>query len=994
MKQFLICLLLLLPFQLFSQGRIVVYGPDFGLPTHIVRDIIQDDFGWIWVATDLGIFRFDGYKFQALSAIFPDAKEWESHPVLQLKKSVDQTLWAVTEFGGIAQFSVEKSSWKIFTPQNKLLPIDHVRSLTISPTHEIYISTWGKGIWKLIDGKFSQTPHTENMTDGFIKELIFHEQGQEIILTRNQVYVKSKNEWKSNDGLKILKDPNSTIELAYMKNYWWLSTREGLFATPDLTQPFKKLKVIDQNKKEVTGLITVLLEDNQTTINIGFLDKGLWEVTDFNFLQQQVIISQTPELTDLSISSLLQNDPNLLWIGTRNKGLIKVVKKENPFAWVPVNLEKLNITSICVIGDDNYLVVLDKKEVFYFQSGKLAKIDIPKNHTIHRIKIVDQYFMIFTTTGLLIGQKIGDTFSVKELNVPGLIRHSFLDGIMTTDGWLWLSTGQSLVAFNNERQLVAEYFYTPGNQISISKNDVAQLLQTQDGRLWISFNSGGCNLISVNYVTSTGIPTIQAVEDFSSTEVSEINKLQIQTWLEDSRGDIWIGTLKGVYKYHSMFQQFEFMTKNENSKVSTITSITEDHFQNLWATTTSGLLHISKRLNSGQPYNYNHFEKSDGLPIDEFIEQSISTTITGKIITGGKKGFLIFSPKEIVYDESNYPIRFTEYLQFNSSVPIRYNDKQLPIVSVKYQTNVLTFFVAALDFQNTNKLEYAFQLEGFNQEKIFTGPLNYITFTNLDPGNYTLKVHATNHHGIWMTNPLSLPIEIIPPIYMTWWFRLLIMISFVAIILIYYRIRLQRLIEMERLRIKIASDLHDDVGATLTKVSMHADLLRHEVDEKEREQQLLKIAEQSRSVVRTMSDIVWSIDARNDTLGNLIDRVQVLGESLLQPLNIEFHFEKKGINSELELNAMIRQNIYLIIKETMNNSVKYAFPSLIKLQLHQDKRRLSVFISDNGKGFDIEQVRKGHGLKNMKLRAQQIHSELKLQSDESGTRIIFEVTLK
>ncbi|HRG07836.1 MAG TPA: triple tyrosine motif-containing protein, partial [Cyclobacteriaceae bacterium] len=213
------------------------------------------------------------------------------------------------------------------------------------------------------------------------------------------------------------------------------------------------------------------------------------------------------------------------------------------------------------------------------------------------------------------------------------------------------------------------------------------------------------------------------------------------------------------------------------------------------------------------------------------------------------------------------------------------------------------------------KIQYAYRLSGFDKDWVYVGNRTFASYTNLDPGHYTFEVKSTNPDGYWSKNSSSLSIIIQPPYWRTWWFISLALLLVCCLLYAVHRYRLAQSLKLERLRTKIASDLHDEVGSSLTKISIYSELAQTELTEKEKANYLNSIGGLSREVVNTMSDIVWSIDNNNDSLHELINRMKDFATEVLHARNIDFEFTLHKAESNKVLDPVLRQNIYLIFKE-------------------------------------------------------------------------------
>jgi signal transduction histidine kinase len=281
-------------------------------------------------------------------------------------------------------------------------------------------------------------------------------------------------------------------------------------------------------------------------------------------------------------------------------------------------------------------------------------------------------------------------------------------------------------------------------------------------------------------------------------------------------------------------------------------------------------------------------------------------------------------------------------------------------------------------------------MEGFDNDWIYAGKRRYVSYTNLDPGYYTFFVKGTNSDGVWVKNPQAIEIYISPPFWQTLWFRVLAILIIGIIIYVVFKYRITKLLEIERLRVRIASDLHDDIGSALTRISVHSEIIQNSENKKTVNSSSKKIGTMSREIITTMGDIVWSIDARNDLTKNLIDRMRDFSTGLLVEKDIQLKFSHRGLELDRKLPIHIRQNLFLIFKEAINNIYKHSNASKVTVDLTNTKIKFSMKICDNGKGYNPGLIKKGNGLKNMNLRAVRIGAQIEM-STTNGVAIILKM---
>jgi signal transduction histidine kinase len=222
---------------------------------------------------------------------------------------------------------------------------------------------------------------------------------------------------------------------------------------------------------------------------------------------------------------------------------------------------------------------------------------------------------------------------------------------------------------------------------------------------------------------------------------------------------------------------------------------------------------------------------------------------------------------------------------------------------------------------------------------------------------------------------------VLAPVWMRWWFIALVILALAGIIyFIYNFLRVRKMVDIERMRVRIASDLHDDVGASLTEIALQSDFLQTTGLDGELKETLQQMGEQSRKIVSTLDDIVWSIDARNDTLGDLTDRMQDYATNVLSSRDVVYDFE--GLDMDEKLSVPVKENLYLIFKEAVNNVAKHSGADRVDIRLNAENGSFRLMVKDNGEG--VANPRKsGQGIHNMKMRAQRIDADI-LFSNKDG----------
>jgi signal transduction histidine kinase len=299
----------------------------------------------------------------------------------------------------------------------------------------------------------------------------------------------------------------------------------------------------------------------------------------------------------------------------------------------------------------------------------------------------------------------------------------------------------------------------------------------------------------------------------------------------------------------------------------------------------------------------------------------------------------------------------------------------------------------SLNFTLGENIRYQFKLEGADSVWSKPSTQRTVNYPNIAPGKYRFLVRAVNPDGLVSASPAFVPFTIMQPIWRRWWFLTLAVLLLGAAISGFYRYRFTKLLEIERTRTRIATDLHDDIGASLSRIAMLSEVVKRENGEANQasEKRLTQIADDARGLVDSMSDIVWSIDPRSDTLSSVISRVRSFGADTLGERGVKWSMETETELDEIYLSSEQRRGLYLIFKEAVINIARHANCRSASLKIGLNSKSLIAEILDDGRGLPQDangNSRGGRGLANMKKRAVELGGELGISSSSEGTRIL------
>lgn len=523
-------------------------------------------------------------------------------------------------------------------------------------------------------------------------------------------------------------------------------------------------------------------------------------------------------------------------------------------------------------------------------------------------------------------------------------------------GLMWLTTINGLYSFNETTKAWKHWKNIPGNNNSLSSDKLLSICPdpaSPQKYLWIGTEGAGFNRFEI----STG------------------------TWLR--------------------FDEKDGLPNN------VAYCILSDSLNNLWISTNKGL----SCFNPAQK-TFRNFTDDDGLPGNEFNRNTCRRLQNGELMFGGVDGFVIFNPKEVLQKQPAAPLVFTGITVLNK--PINWktdssNNLQAPVGYAKTLTlqpgqNIFSISFATLEFRNNEKKMYRYKLDGFDNDWTSPNSKNEVTYTNLSPGTYTFMVMGANTDGVWNEKPIGMKIIVLPFWYQTWWFKILMLLLFVAGLYAFYRYRVQQALKLEKLRNRIARDLHDEIGSTLSSVSIYAESAKKVTAGNQKAEGILsKINAGTSEMMEAMSDIVWAVNTGSDHFDGLANRMRSFSVQVTETKNIDLHFTDNKEIPDIALDMEQRKNIYLICKEAISNAVKYSNCNLLEVLISKEQHRLHIHIRDNGRGFALnnpattisEHSFGGNGIKNMKSRASEINSIFELVTQPGkGTSIKLIVPLK
>ncbi|MDQ6787423.1 MAG: histidine kinase [Acidobacteriota bacterium] len=499
-------------------------------------------------------------------------------------------------------------------------------------------------------------------------------------------------------------------------------------------------------------------------------------------------------------------------------------------------------------------------------------------------------------------------------------------------GNLWIGTGSD----TNDTALIrwrdGQFKIFTRTENELLAGWIRDLFVDDKGRLWIADTATGA--LRLDDVNADRL-------DFKRyTPAEGLSSIGILCITEDQFGRIYIGTGRGLDRLNPETGQVENFTTADGLPNSSVYIAYRDRKNNLWFATNNGLARF--------------------VPESERQRKPPNVLITGLRVNGESQNVSVLG------------------------------ENVIPALALDSDQRQVTVDFLGLGASLGEKLKYEYRFDESNWTPTAERTVN---FANLATGEYRFEVRAQTADRLY-SQPALVSFRIAAPLWQRWWFVALILLLIVSAIYLFYKNRLARLLEMERMRTRIATDLHDDIGANLTRISLLSEVAKQNA-ENGNGNLLTSIADIARESVASMNDIVWAISPEHDSLLDLTRRMRQHAEEIFALRDIDLDFRAPASDDGLRLSVGVRRDVLLIFKEAVNNAARHSNCTKVEIDFYVEHSVLNLKIADNGKGFDSETLESdGHGLRSMTRRGDALGGKLKIDSLEGrGTTVKFELSL-
>jgi signal transduction histidine kinase/ligand-binding sensor domain-containing protein len=964
-----------------------------GLPQNKVTAVVQSRDGYLWVGTYSGLARFDGVRFTVFDE--NNTPALRSSRVTSLFEAADGVLWIGDESGHVTQY--QNGSFKAveFHPAWSGGKIYDIAS---DGAGDVWVLNEAGQLARVSDGRVL------NPEAGTVAKLVD--------MTRSA----GGRIWVAREGRVSVLEPDRVRPLSFEEaangTYPYVqgigaSRDNGLWVASDgHIRKWKNDKWVEDLGDAPWGGIPVtrLVETRNGVLAAGTAESGLYLVFPGQN-EKPLHLDHASGFPSDWIISLCEDREGNLWVGTGGGGLVIVRPSNVETVSPPDQWQGRAVLSVCPGQDGALWVGTEGAGLYRLQNEVWTNFGsaegIRNSYVWSLAEDPEGRLWAGTWGGGLFMQK-GDRFEyapgMNDINMP-------MPALLTArEGGLWIGTAVGLLRYQAGQQ--TWFKESKGEAL----RDVRSIAEDKQGVVWFGMAGDGLACLKDGRVwrfrTGDGLSS-----DF------------IECLHFDQAGGLWVGTFGGGL-VRVKAGRFAVINRKQGLPNSVIGDIEEDGQGHFWMSSHNGIIRVSEaelnRCADGKT-NEVHCQTygiNDGMPTiecSEGLQPAGCKTADGRLWFPTSKGLVAVNPLAVETNSLPPPVQI-EAMRVDDQPVARGTDGQ--VIEVPPGRHRFEFQYTGLSFVDPEKVQFRCRLHGFETDWVDAGTERTVNYNYIPPGRYAFQVIACNNDGVWNETGASIAFSVLPYFWQTLWFRILAWVLIVAASsgLVFFetrrrmrqkveRLEWQRAVEHERAR--IAHDIHDDLGAHLTRISMLSESARAELENPERATAgLNQIYDTARDLTRAMDEIVWAVNPRYDTLEGLAGYLEKFAQDLLAAANVRCRLDMPIEFPGWRLTADVRHNLFLAFKEALHNVVKHSAASETYVRLTAGATSFELVVEDNGRGFapgakaetdsdDSGRLMSGNGLENMARRLAEIHGRCDIRSAPGqGTKVIFTVPVK
>ena len=969
-----------------------IWPVEAGWQPNTVTVVIQSSAGYIWLGTYNGLVRFDGVRPTVFNS--GNTPGLKNSRITSLYEDAEHAIWVGHEtgeltryFGGEFQPITMAANW----------PGGAIEAINKDENQDLWLLNDRGILFRLRDGRVVECPGGGSasrkvlLTRGSSGQLWMAANGQAATLERGRTVPFRFDQTNDADFCQAVL-PSRSGGLWAVINGSLRKFQEGRWET-------------DLGEFPGAQSITALLETRSDVLIAGTLNQGLYVIAPGMTPQH---FTRTNGLSHDWVRSLWEDHEGNIWIGT-GAGLDTLRARRLRMLNAPDGWQGRAVLSVAARPDGSAWIGTEGAGLYRHVAGEWARFD--DSHGLQNLFIWSvlatrrgELFVGSWGGGLLVQN--GDRFeSRSELSQLPSAVVALYEGsgeelwIGTTSGLYCYKQGQITLSLGKEK---------------LALPDVRAITESSDGSIWFGMVGGG-----LGQLKNGQIKQFRKKDGMSSDFV--------QCLYADADGTLWAGTSdNGLIRLRD--GKFASIRVEHGLPSPIISHLVDDGAGNLWMGSHGGILRASKadlnRCADGTVDSIHclRYGKAEGLPSESCsggFQPGACRTADGLIWFPTMKGLAMIDPHQVTTNRFAPPVVIEELVVDARTIELPDARPQAAgrESSLKISPGKQRFEIryTGLSFVSPERVRFRYKLEGLEQEWVEAGTRREAEYSYLPPGTYHFRVMACNNDDLWNETGATLGFTVMPWFWQTWWFRMGAGLSGAAmvagVVILVTRRRVQARLEqldrqraVERERARIARDIHDDLGASLTRITMLSQSVRSELDSQQAATDIDEIYGTARELTRAMDEIVWAVNPKHDSVDSLVTYLGRFAQNFLSSAGIRCRIDVPLHLPPWPLTAEIRHNVFLAFKEALHNIVKHAKASEARISMQVLPSGFVLLIADNGCGFDSNRLSQplsetridtGNGLINMRKRLEEIGGRCDWETTPGeGTRVRLAVTVK
>ena len=945
-------------------------GVNEGLSQGSVRDILEDKQGFLWFATADGLNRYDGYDFHTYNHHGEDSTSISNGDVLKIFKDAHNDLWLTTQTS-LCKYKSYLDKFQSVSTKSKLtlFPLfenDKQQLFSINKQGNIFVYDIG------LNTEIAQYPLPTLLNEADNKSFFMAKDDYILFFTQGNLFIFSCTEKKWSDNVTPIKIDVPTAGI-FLKNEFWIGSEKG-----ELYHFNAEFELLDKQNIDNSPISSISSFGNADLI-LGTTN-GMFYYSPFSKIKNtyHYDVNKNTSLSSNNIQSFRYDNSGNLWVGTNTSGLNKSIYNNKKFKtiaspdyyqvkalWKDSKTQEL-FCGVHKKGIDIYDLVAEQIKPTSISSS---------NNYIFIQPLGETKLLLFHANGIDILDRNTNQISNYNQKLSAIFGEKIpvkISAVCTESSKCYAFVNQAVVEislYGEEIKILKK----------IDKSLEVNALSISGDNIYLGTNNGLFLFKNEN---------LEVI----------IKSVFVKSIYTEADQSLWVATTTGLFHYLSAAQAVKHFDDKYGLANNFIYGVLKDNNGHIWCSTNRGL----SRFNPQREY-FRNYGLADAIQAFEYNTGAFLKADDGTLIFGGVGGINYFNTDMIAEN----PVTPKPLI-----VNIRVNDGDLKTdtciwfkkyLELPFAQNTISFDYVGLQYSNTERNEYQYQLVGVDKDWIYAGNRRFARYANLEPGTYTFRVKAANSDGRWNAREASLIVKITAPFWMSWWFKALIILGVLgalsSVIFLYQqrKIRMQRqqLAIQERViseRARISRDLHDNIGAQITYIISSMDWAKSQIPKENEplQERFDHLRTNTQSLMSSLRDTIWTLNKKAISPQDFFDRIrQYVSYNIQRNATIEVAFFEQ-IECEKELSPNVVLNIFRICQEAIQNIVKHAEAKVLTISIIcLENEKLKIAITDDGKGFDETNRREdSFGLDNMRYRATEVGAELTIRSEKGKGTVV------